>query len=339
MSIANQKTRTEAFFGTMAVASMIGIWGLVGTSHGAFIGQDNFSDGDRTVADNSVGNGGGPGLVWYALANDTGGTTALTIATDDGVPGIGGGNSLNMRPNSSSGNRPVVSTFASVSLGAAVGDKITASLDIRFRSGVDAITGTNLSFRVGLYNSNGTAITADGQRFDLASGTGNDFGYFARIPIGNAANTGNTSARISKEIGAAAGSSPDQLFGADNSAGTGSGVTELGQTASFPVTISDFESHRIVLSLERTAAGVLTSIQVDGTTPFTAEDTSSPFETFDEFAMTNMRLTTEWRIDNVVIESVSIPEIPEPATLTLLVTGLLLMAPRRVIRPSKSRST
>jgi hypothetical protein len=317
-------------FAKETLAITIAMSCLVTTSNAAIIGQDNFSDGDRTVADNSGANGGGPGLVWYTMTNEDASSTALTIVTDDDSPGIGGGNSINMRPNSSSGNRPVVTTFAPTTLGAAVGDKITASMDIRFISGVsieDSEDSSNLSFRVGLYNSNGTAITADGQRFDLESGAGNDFGYFARIPIGDPANTGGTDARLSKETGVASGSSEDPLFGQDNSSGTGDDVSELGQTSSFPNTIADFEPHSILLSLERTAGGVLTSIQVDGGIPFTAEDTSSPFETFDEFAMTNMRITTEWRIDNVVIESVS---IPEPASIALFGAGLLLLAKRRV---------
>ena len=314
----------------MALTLLTCLWSLGETSQGAIIGQDNFSDGDRSVADNSGANGGGPGLVWYAMTNEDASSTALTIVTDDDSPGIGGGNSLNMRPNSSSGNRPVVTTFAPVTLGATVGDKLTASMDIRFISGVsidDSEGSSNLTFRVGLYNSNGTVISADGQRFDLENGTGNDFGYFARIPVGDPNNTGGTDARLSKETGVASGSSEDPLFGQDNSSGTGDDVSELGQTSSFPDTIADFESHSIVFSLERTAAGVLTSIQVDGGSPFTAEDTSSPFETFDEFAMTNMRITTEWRIDNVVIESVS---IPEPASVALFGAGLLLLAIRRV---------
>lgn len=140
-----------------------------------------------------------------------------------------------MRPNSSSGNRPVVATFAAVTLGSNVGDKISTSMDIRFISGVDdSDDNTNLSFRLGLYNSNGTAITADGQRFDLESGTGNDFGYFARIPIGDPSFAGNTDARLSKETGVASGTSEDPLFGQDNSSGTGGDVSELGQTSSFP---------------------------------------------------------------------------------------------------------
>ena len=67
---------------------------------------------------------------------------------------------------------------------------------------------------------------------------------------------------------------------------------------------------------------MLTSIQVDGGTAFTAEDTDSPFETFDEFAMTNMRLTTEWRIDNVLIESIAIPEPSSLAMIGLVATGI-----------------
>ncbi|MEP4076889.1 PEP-CTERM sorting domain-containing protein [Haloferula sp.] len=296
-------------------------------SQAVIIGQDNFSDGDRTTADNSGANGGGPGLVWYATTNEDLSTTALTIVTDDGTPGIGGGNSLNMRPNSSSGNRPVVTTFSATTLGAAVGDKISASMDIRFISGVDGGSSNN-TFRVGLFNSNTTPITGDGQRFDLESGTGNDFGYFARIPIGLSTNAGGTDARLSKETGVASGTSEDPLFGQDNSSGTGDDVVELGQTAAFPVTIADFESHTIVFSLERTASGVLTSIQVDGATPFTAEDTSSPFETFDELAMTNMRLTTEWRIDNVLIESIAIPE-PSSLAMLGLAGGFLAFVRRR----------
>lgn len=321
-----QKTSVSTRCQPVVLSVLIAFVGLVGMSHATFIAQDNFSDGDRTTADNNVGNGGGPGLVWYALANSGNATSALTIATDDGSPGIGGGNSLNIRPNSSSGDRPVVGTFAPVTLGPTVGDRIVASMDLRFRADVDAPGGTNLTFRVGLFNSNGTPITTDGQRFDLASGTGNDFGYFARIPIGNPANTGNTSARLSKETGVASGSSSDPLFGSDNSAGTGANVSELGQTSSFPITISDFDPHKIIFGLERTAVGVLVSIQVDNLAPFTAEDTSSPYTTFDEFAMTNMRLTTEWRVDNVVIESIS---IPEPASAALLVVGLLFIKGNR----------
>lgn len=313
----------------MALASLMCLWSLAETSQGAIIGQDNFSDGDRTNADNSGANGGGPGLVWYTTTNEDASSTALTIETDDDTPGIGGGNSLNMRPNSSSGNRPVVTPFTPTTLGGAVGDKIIASMDIRFVSGVsveDSEGSSNLTFRVGLYNSNGTPITADGQRFDLESGTGNDFGYFARIPVGDPNNTGGTDARLSKETGVASGSSEDPLFGQDSSSGTGDDVSELGLTSSFGNTIADFEPHTIVMSLERTAAGVLSSIQVDGGTPFTAEDTSSPFVTFDQLAMTNMRITTEWRIDNVVIESIV---IPEPASIALLFAGLVAISPRR----------
>lgn len=310
-------------------APLIGALVLVGSSEAAVIGQDNFSDGDRTVADNSAANGNGPGLVWYTLTNEDLSVSALTIVADDGTPGIGGGNSLNIRPNSSSGNRPVATTFAPATLGSTVGDRLSVSMDIRFISGVDindSSGSSNLSFRVGLYNSNGTPITADNQRFDLESGAGNDFGYFARIPVGDPANTNGTHARLSKETGVASGSSEDPLFGQDNSSGTGDDVEELGQTASFPGTISDYEAHTILFSLERTAGGVLTSIQVDGGLPFTAEDTASPFETFDTFAMTNMRITTEWRIDNVVIEAVN---VPEPALAGLYGVGAAWALTRR----------
>ncbi|QEG36466.1 PEP-CTERM sorting domain-containing protein [Bythopirellula goksoeyrii] len=324
MLITKQSKQTSVVIGKLVLIGAIGCPWLAGTSHATIIGQDNFSDGDRTTADNTAGNGGGPGLEWFALTNEDSSTTALTIVADDGSPGIGGGNSLNMRPNSSSGNRPVVTNFAPTTLGAAVGDKIITSMDIRLISGFDS-DGSNVTFRVGLYNSNGTPIIADGQRFDMESGTGNDFGYFARIPFGDGTGSGSTDARLSKETGVASGSSEDPLFGQDNSAGTGDDVSELGQTSTFPVTIGDDQKHSILFSLERTAGGVLTSIQVDGATPFTAEDTTSPFETFDEFAMTNMRATAEWRVDNVVIESVA---IPEPATLGLLMAGIVLLVPR-----------
>ncbi len=312
-----------------AAATALGVTIAAGTCQAAIVGQDNFSDGDRTVADNSAANGNGPGLAWFALTNEDSSVSALTIVTDDDSPGIGDGNSLNIRPNSSSGNRPVATTFSPTTLGAMVGDKISVSMDIRFISGVsveDSEGSSNLSFRVGLYNSNGTPITADNQRFDLESGTGNDYGYFARIPVGDPANSNGNLVRLSKETGVASGSSEDPLFGQDNSSGTGDDVVELGESASFADGISDFEPHTILFSLERTAAGVLTSIQVDGGTAFTAEDTLSPFETFDTFAMTNMRITTEWRIDNVVIETV---QVPEPASSVLLATAASVLARRR----------
>lgn len=334
MTVARQDKCSHNWLGVVTLASFLALVGVCGPSDAAFIAQDNFSDGDRTVADNSAANGGGPGLTWFALA-DASSAAALTIVADDGSPGIGGGNSLNIRPNASGGTKPVITPFAPVSL-AAIGDKLTASMDVRFISDVTTSTATNASFRVGFYNSNGTTITADGQRSDLDTGTGNDFGYFARIPIGDPNLTGNTSARLSKETGAASGATSDQLFGANNAAGTATGVTEVGTTTSFPITINTFDPHRIVLSLERTAAGVLTSIQVDATTPFTAEDTSSPFVTFDEFAMTNMRMTTEWRVDNVVIEAIS---IPEPTSLALLAIGLLLMTSKRITALTKSRAS
>jgi len=304
------------------------------SAQAAIIGQDNFSDGDRTAADNSPANNNGPGLSWFALTNEDATVSALTIVSDDGSPGIGGGNSLNIRPNSSSGNRPVATTFTPATIGPNIGDKLIARMDIRFISGVsidDSQGSSNLSFRIGLFNSNGTPITADNQRFDLESGAGNDFGYFARIPIGDPTNTGGTHARISKETGSASGTSDDPLFGQDNSSGTGDNVEELGQTNNFSPVISDFEAHEILFSLERTAGGVLASIQVDGGTPFTAEDTASPFYTFDTFAMTNMRITTEWRIDNVVIEALA---VPEPATLTAmcLIGSGLTLARRRDAR-------
>lgn len=312
---------------TVALTTAALLLGGVTTGQAEVVGHDYFNDGDWTVADNTSG----PGLTWYSLTNEDSSITALTIVNDDGSPGIGGGNSLNMRPNSSSGNRPVVATFTPTTLGANIGDKIVVSMNLRFISGVpieDSEGSSNLSFRLGLFNSNGTSITADGQRFDLESGTGNDFGYFARIPIGDPLNPGGTEARLSKETGVASGTSEDPLFGQDNSSGTGDDVSELGQTTSFLGTIADLELHSIVFSLERTIAGVLTSIQVDGGTPFTAEDTNSPFETFDEFAMTNMRITTEWRIDDVLIENIAIPE-PSNFALFGLAAGFVVLTRRR----------
>ena len=100
----------------------------------------------------------------YSVVDDTGGinhNNALLIDTSNG------GN----------GQQVLANQFGTVSLGNNVGDQLKLSFDFRFTK-TASVNNTTLEF--GLYNDNGSTVTADVQQSRL----GDDKGYFGEFGFG-----------------------------------------------------------------------------------------------------------------------------------------------------------
>lgn len=102
----------------------------------------------------------------------------------------------------------------------------------------------------------------------------------------------------------------------------GTGITASGTSGN----INDQEKHTLSLTITRLANGVSLLSKVDGAGNHSATHTAaSAFTSFDTLLIGEGSINTNWRVDNVVVETV-----PEPTGLALLgVVGGLLAARRR----------
>jgi hypothetical protein len=229
-------------------------------------------------------------LQWYR-------STTATLSVVDDAAGIGSSNALNV--DNTSGFAKLGSNFELVLLDD-LGDVATLSFDVR-RLTAGTPTGTAPSFRFGLYDSGGTALTGDTP--NILSNTANDNGYFIILNVGN---SGAAAVRETPEQNGILGgpTAANQL-----ALGTGSGAAFDG--------LNEADPHQVVMTLTRVAAGVKIEATVDGTTVIDVFDAGIDPDTdlpaglfvteFDVvgFGIGSSSVVFDYRLDNVRIVTAS----------------------------------
>ena len=285
---------------------------LTGQAHAVVVALDTFENGVNVGETSTKGNDAfdPTDLAWFS-------------ALDFGVASLqndifaGGGSQKALQLASPDTFRRVGAAFASTTLGANTGDKIVLSFDMRL---AETPTANQVGFRFGLYNSAGTSIVSDNpQGTTQPTAQNDDFGYVVKISTGAPATLEN--------------SITDEPAGDNPTGGTTVG-TVIGNAAS-PVTINDQLKHSFSLTLERAGASLINlSFIADGILKTTAVD-ATPFLTFDTIYFAQGNLSTDFRIDNVRVETILAAvnaAIPEPATLSLAAIGMAALLRRRHVR-------
>ena len=283
---------------TFSLALLSSLALCVSSASGATLLTDDFSNGSRSNAPT--------GGDWYYV-----GTTTVTFPTGGGMNVDPGGDIA----------RTMQTTFSPATL--AIGESLTASFDI-------TLTGTlgtlDRQFRMGLFNSAGTSLTADNTTDNattLASNADN-YGYWSGVSTGS----GNNAAAYMYYQ-----PSGGNLFMSTSSTGAANlntdfnfGGLEANKTYTFTLTLK-----RNSTSMDYTyaASGPLTGINPSGSVTRTYSGTST--HSFDTFAIMTNSQTLDYTINNV-----SIGTVPEPGTLGLLVVGsLAVFGLRRRPRPAR----
>jgi hypothetical protein len=205
---------------------------------------------------------------------------------------IGSGNALEFTPGGTF--RWTSAPIAAAPLTLGVGDSLSLSFTGRYST--DPGTGAG-AFRFGFYDSNVN---------------GNDSGYGAQIH-------GGSGGIVLVHDRNQAGKDGSPLAGAD--------VLILG-TGATPVSAGDSTTPAFSASftLTRLAGGMQLDAVFNGV-PFSATDPTTLFTTFDRLTIRNGNTSGAFRVDNVRVEHLV---VPEPTTGALLLVGLL--AVRRVRR-------
>lgn len=264
-----------------------------GASSAATLINDKFIDGSFTNGADAAD------AAWFAIADSIAGTISIVSNTTTG-PNEGVADSA-LSFNASNGFRAILANFSSTTL--AVNDRISFSFDFRYTSNPPSIATTSDStLRFGIFDSNGTVVSTT-----PSSADNDDFGYLARFSTNN-----NAASSLTKVPS-----------GDASTAGTA-------VTASISNTIPVFgtTSHALRLDLTRVAGG---GIQIDsyfdGSLITSATDTSTPYSSFDNIRIGQNSSTTEFQIDNVLVET---SVIPEPSSVALLgLASLVLCLQRR----------
>lgn len=197
------------------------------------------------------------------------------------------------------------------------GDKLV----MNFTLSLSKLSANDQTFRFGLFNSNGTKASANGFENGANLAFGNDRGY---APMYRQSGASTVSDAIYERVDG----DSNNLFGTAAFAA----VSGSPQLNNLNLTTSAFSG---TLTLEKTAAGVLITTNVNGVGNQSVTDPAallpSPFTSFDTlgiFAFTNSSAGAATM--NVTALSVNFIPIPEPATLgTLGVAAVGLLSRRR----------
>jgi hypothetical protein len=312
--------RSEMRHGSWRVAAIALVGLAVGSASNAgaaVVLSDGFGDGDRNndgTLENTPDAVADAGTPWYE-ARATG-SLDLFIAKDandasaaNGVE-LGGGNALDVVVAAGTSARSVGANFAPQTL-ANTGDKLVLTFDARI---VGAIPTSDLLFRYGLLNSNGTRI---GTEPNINAVTDDDFGYGVHQDTG----PGDADDTLSLR-GDLAGGGP-----------MGGSSQSFGATSDDPVfLLDDNDAHHFVYTIERAGDDLRFTLAFD---TFTYEGETNaaggiaPLTfTFDEVIF-GTQMDINYRIDNVSVAFVPVPEPAAAGAALVLVGGALLGRPRR----------
>ena len=247
--------------------------------------NDSFTDGSFT----NTSGGDALGLIWYRLATNN---CTLAITADTSVSPASNALALNATGTFAGCLAFFTPLLTPVTLGA-TGNSLKLDFDVRFTTPpVD----TSTSFRFGLYNSEGTRQTADGN-------ASMRFGYKGYGFTTDAGLNGTGSFVYSENSG------NDILSGASPSGIVGVGPT--GASINFGTT----NRHHVALRLSRNADGsMLVRGQIDGNVVSWGTVASPPLTTtFDTVAIGNGGVTQSFLVDNVRVIA---DNVPPAATLT-----------------------
>jgi len=262
--------------------------------------NDTFTDGDRTDGTDAQD------TAWFSVC-----VPIVSVGTDTTLTN---GNTLSLTTASTSTSifRRLVGEFTTQSL-TNVGDKITLSLDFRMAS-LGTTGNTNRGFKVGLFNTNGSSMTADGTSSaeptsSTPNATSNDTGYFVGIGTGT---TGTTA--LMREDG----------IGATFMAGTD--IAYLTSSTGTSPQIQDLLAHSLTFTITKDSE---TTLQIDfnldgGDIDLTSTGGSTLITSFNEVGFSTGSYQTGFVIDNVNVEF-----IPEPATIALLSLGFFALRRRK----------
>lgn len=245
--------------------------------------------------------------------------TDMFLTTDAGAGGINSGNALHV--NASGAVGPIWANFSAVNL-VNVGDWMELTFDVRLPATSERTTG----FRFGLYSTGGTTPPAADKIDDQLYLNDLD-GYLVLVGTGDGTPVTNNSIRVRRETedGGAlslilSGSAADQ-----NNYNVPKGTAEL-----------DTNMHTIGLKLVRTDTGamgagmqtvfsidgmILSDTIDDGSLGGTGADPYGFLSSFDGFCLSHIDSDYDFLVDNILVTT-NVP-VPEPSTLTLLVSGLI----------------
>ncbi len=270
----------------------LGILLAASTTQAAVVFNDPFEDGDRTLGADPTD------IVWYE-ANQS----IVLGVVNDSFAGGSSTKALQADQGNIDALKRIMGQFTPTSL--ADGD--TLSLSFAFRSVTDPPPNNSNAFRFGLYNTNGTKITADEGSTSNSPTEIDDFGYNVRIPTGTAA-------------------SPDIIDepAGDNTLGGTAAGSSIRNSAT-PIGVSSTAGHVIELLIARTGSQLNFTVKYDTATVATGLDNAGIVTTFDAVYFGSGFINNfDYMIDNVKLEIV-----PEPTSLSLLAAAGLMMGRRR----------
>jgi hypothetical protein len=268
--------------------------------------NDTFTDGGRTNGADALD------AAWYTTSGGT-----LSVANN---PTIGSGNAMTFNPQTVDVNNKspkyqqrIVGQFGSTASLTNAGDWIKLSFDVLVDTNNPISTANIRTFRFGLFDSQGTTFSADAVDVNSSSFAGNDKGYMAAISVSPSVR-GDLLAETASDV-TFCGGSPLTILSNTSLAGI-SEITKYSMSLIITRLTSAADSN---VSVEYTLDGVSTLLNSSYGT------STSRFFSFDEVGIAGGVATTPFSYLDYTVDNVKVETIPEPATMSILAMGTLLL--------------